>query len=295
LTIAVTFAGSWFFDYTTTDPQTKKKILTVWGRRALTFSVGTLVLSAGLTLFTDLNDILAKKKAEQAAKEAIENSNKQIKLALDSKQVMDKMLAFAEQHWGDFSPQAKTDFKQAVSGSETFVDIAKNYPDLYRRLQSANSYDETVSAINDIQARQVGDRMSPEARCQDIHWIISPNVLSTPNPIKTLGLRFPENRSLVFMVEADGIDFDFSDYNKGVDLHNSYAFKFVDGQISPTVKCYYAGFNGCSAHTRDDTARRVFELLQNKQISGLIYAGRNIQIPEPDARQLQHIASCIKP
>lgn len=70
IALGVAFAGSWFFEFTSTDKETGKRKLTYWGTRAIIFASIALVCSIVSTIGSDLQSQSSKRDAEIRANQA---------------------------------------------------------------------------------------------------------------------------------------------------------------------------------------------------------------------------------
>lgn len=291
LTVGTAFVGSWFLEYTTTDRDTGRKKLTVWGRRGILFAGLALACSLVLTLWTDHEAALkAKRATEEAERERAVAAEHQgnLKTALaDIKSLMTTISATS------LSGKDKAAINQTVKTLAGIDDYRKYYPDLYDRLMEATSFDETSSAIKEGLYRGVAGRISDEPGCSHL-----------PKPSREMTAGFPAGHfrlgglgAINYMITPDYIEFEFSDVSDVNSLSGGkYMFAFADGSQSRDLHCKSPStVMSCVQRTSDVQARAVYVELQKNLIVAVKTETKTYEVSKSTAEALRRTFSCLSP
>lgn len=291
LTVGTAFVGSWFLEYTTSDKDTGRKTLTVWGRRGVVFAGLALACSLGLTVWTDHETMRKEKSAtEEAARDRVKADENQKKLdtALTDFKSLATTIGTAS-----LSMKDKSAIDQTVKNLGGIDYYQKYHPDLYKKLVNATSYAELSSAIGEGLNQVVADRIANAPECAGV-----------PRPSKEPMAGFPAGSFKVaasawitFMISADYVKFGFSDADDLKSLGGgSYRFVFVDGSKSQAMPCTDSKTGmSCDDKTSDDSVRAVYVELQRKTIAAIETNIRTYEVAKSTAETIRTTFSCITP
>lgn len=259
LTVGTAFVGSWFFEYTTTDKETGRKKLTVWGHRGVVFAGLALACSLGLTLWTDYEAAHKQKGAEEeAARDRTSAAEYQRKLETSLADIKSLMEAIST---ASLSQENRVAIGKTVVHLAGIEDYKKHFPDLYERLMKATSFDEVSSAINEGLDRAASVRISDRPECASV-----PRSSNGPMAGGFPGGHFMVSGTAVitYLITSDGVKFGFADYSDLNSLgHGSYKFLFADGSQSSELQCTeFKRGSSCDDKTSDVGARAVYGDLQ---------------------------------
>lgn len=247
------------FEYATTDKDTGRKKLTVWGHRGVVFAGLALACSFGLTLWTDYEAAYKQKGVEEEAARDRENAAEyQQKLEISLTDIKNLMEAIST---APLSQENRVTIRKTIVNLAGIEDYKKYFPDLYDRLTKATSFAETSSAINEGLDRAVSMRISDREECADV-----PRSSNGPMVGGFPGGHFMISGSAVitFMITPDSVIFGFSDASDLNSLGNgNYKFLFADGSQSSELQCTQRRRGlSCEDKTSDAGARGVYGDLQ---------------------------------
>lgn len=292
LTVGTTFVGNWFFEFTTTDKETGRKKLTVWGRRGVVFAGLALACSLGLTLWTDYEAAHKQKGAEEEAARdranATEYQRKSETALADIKSLMEAISA------APLSQEGKNLIGREVVNLAGVEDYKRHFPELYERIKKAASFDDMSSAIREGLSRAAADRISDRPECANVPRSSNGPILDGfPGDIFMVG----ETAVINYLITSDGVKFGFSDSSDLNSLgRGSYKFLFADGSESSELRC--AEFKtemSCDDKTSNDSARVVYGDLQKKSVESIKTDANTYPVSESTAKAIRVTFSCISP
>jgi len=264
MTVAVTVAGEWFFDFTRTDKDTGRKNLTKWGRRAILVAACSLCLAAITTIWSDLDaarkraDVDATSKREKAA---LENSLS--KLTNDMNTMVSLMRAYS-------SDDGKRETNRVVRDFSP-IDVPK---------------------IEDALERAVSARIASRAECAQLPL----ESLARPgDPIRVVNkaayVKIDSGTHFSIMVAPEGLRLS-SIFGTPV---SGFAFRFADGTLSGQVECGTSQYI-CSLWThKNEFPASVYKLLQEKDIVSVNVATKTHKVSQENAALLRRLFSCLSP
>lgn len=281
LTVGTTFVGTWFFEYTTTDKETGRRKLTVWGRRGIVFSGLALACSLALTLWTDHEAAHKQKRAEEKAAE------EQIKLDVR----LDDIQRFMEV---TSTATLSRENKATLGRLQGIEDYRKQFPDLYNKFINATSFAEVSAAINDDLDRAAASRISNRPECAGFPRLIKQEIAGGP-PVGQFKLG--KTAVLSFMIRSDDVKFGFSECSSSNSLsHGNYTFLFEDGSESSELQCTVLKTSmSCEDTTANAGARAVYNELQKKAVVAIKTDARRYNVSESTAKEMRTTFSCISP
>lgn len=286
LTVGTAFVGSWFVEYTTTDRETGRRKLTVWGRRGIFLAGLGLVCSLALTLWTDYDTAYKQNNARDNE----ERYQRELKtIVADFKSLV---IAISE---ASLSREANTVVGQAVIKFKGIEDYQLHYPELYSSLITTASFAETTQAIDKKLDNAVAERISNKSECA----AAIPKDDSGPfeGAFPTGHFLLGESAMVTFMITSDDVRFGFSDASNLNSLGNgNYKFIFADGSESLELQCkvFNTGMS-CQDKTSDATAKQVFANLQLKSVVAIKTNNKTYEVPESVAKAILTAFSCISP
>lgn len=282
LTVGTAFVGSWFVEYTTTDRETGRRKLTMWGRRGIFLAGSGLVCSLALTLWTDYDTAYKQKNARDNE----ERYQRELKtIVADFKSLV---TAISE---ASLSREANTAVGQAVIKFKGIEDYQLHYPELYSSLITPTWFVEITQAINNA----VAGRISNEPEC--VAAISKDDSGPFEGAFPTGHFLLGESAMVTFMITSDDVRFGFSDASNLNSLGNGkYKFMFADGSESLELQCtvFNTGMS-CQDKTSDSTARQVFANLQLKSVKAIKANNKIYEVSESVAKAILKTFSCISP
>lgn len=291
LTAGTAFVGSWFLEYTTTDKDTGRRKLTVWGRRAIFFAALAIITSISANVRSDYVAAKNRKYAEIQAgidQKASNENRVRLETALGN---VEKLLTAIKST--QLNPQDKETVKRAVASLGGVDDYKIYYPDLYQQIMTARSFGEFTEAIETGLERAANGRISDEKRCAIIPRMAKDSGRGFP----TDGVSITKNTTLSYEINANEVTIEFSDAN---DLNSlggdGYAFVFTDETESAWLNC--AGFKmgmSCRDGTGQPHMKAVFNELSSKQIAQIRTSRRRYAVADAIGKRLLTIFSCISP
>lgn len=293
LSCAITLAGAWFFEFTRTNPTTQTKTLTPWGKLFLPLALLCLVVSGGLTAWTDRAD--GEKNRIKDAQIA-DFQTKVVDGQSDSKRLLELIASIVKNSRLDSSSQQE--ILHTIPSLSNIEDYKRQYPDLYAQLLSANSVDSAQRIMFQGISRKVDERISKNPDCANL-----PIHSSTPdNPMKvgTVFLERPRStgsilRSLFLRVDGEGVEFEVRDLSGPIDLESGYSLEFEGGIQSDRIHCSTPGFLSCTANTFSPAAKALYRLAQKNVITKVRTSKAEFSIDPTAAREVKRTFACIEP
>lgn len=292
LTVGTAFVGSWFFEYTTTDKETGRKKLTAWGRRGIVLAGLALASSLGLTLWTDYEAAQKQKSAEENAMRdrasTAENQHKLTTALTDMKTLLEAIKA------APLSDKDRVAIDQTVVNLAGIEDYKKHFPDLFKRIMEATTFQDVSSAVNEGLGRAVALRISNSPECASV-----PRTSTGPMPGGYPGGGFKLGGAAVisYLIMSDGVKFGFADYSDLKSLgQGSYRFVFSDGSQSNDLKCTeFRSSMSCDDNTSVSEAKAVYRDLQTKQIAEIRTDKSSYPVTSSIAADMKRTFSCVSP
>lgn len=303
LSVAIPFAGAWFFEYTQVDKATGKRVLTPAGRWAVVFALISLGCAGFLSVWTDREG--AQKQAKQQVqidRERLEVSgwrNKTLelqvqaqKIELENKEINKgngELLAVLVQNLDKLSPESRSKVREAVQSLNTVEDIKTQYPQLYKDLESARTFSKVEEVFNKASSetlrKRVGDCGSEVQLVEFVAGYSKGQVFDLSNGM-TIGL----------MIDPTGVKIDVTDATRKADLKDGYNFVFGNRE-SPKLQC---GINKGDVFIRcEDWVRgpelAVYELLRTKPLTGIKIKMETYPVAPQLADRIMNTFACIKP
>lgn len=290
LTVGTAFLGSWFFEYTTTDKETGRKKLTIWGRYGIVFAGLALVFSLSLTFWTDFEAAKKQKVTEAKAEQESENAVaylKKLDIALTDMNSILEVIGTAQ-----LSQEGKTKIDHTIANLSGIEDYKKHFPDLYNRIINATSLTEVLPAVDEGLNRKVYERISDKAECAVVpRPSNNPRVSGFPSGQFSLG----GSAVLTFMITSDGVELGISDYSDINSLGDgSYMFLFSDDSQSNKLQCtkYKTGMS-CEDYVFDDSVREVYRDLQTKLVKAIRTNTKTYEVSNSTAEDIRTTFSCV--
>jgi hypothetical protein len=303
LTVGITFAGSWFFEFTKTDPSSGKRSLTPWGQRAIVFAFISLVCAGVATVWSD--NLFSQKSADAAAAVADERmkteaERRQAKSYREKVEVgqetMISFLAIIKDNIAKLSPQDAANVKAALGKLKTAEDFKRDYPNLYKKIEEATSIGELIPPIQTAAEMAIKARISDDPRCQEINLKDLPQssikagfvVLSAPDHSKNTFLRYA--------VDVNHLNLSIEVLLLPNDIDQGYSFVFLDGSASPKLVCKQQKWQGvCGDNTEDSETLKVFSLLQEKTVASIRSASGTWSVDPSNMDLLRRTFACLRP
>ncbi len=296
IALGVAFAGSWFFEFTSTDRETGKRRLTFWGKRAIIFASISLGCSIVSTIGSDLQSRSSTRdadiRADQAAKVAEREREAAEEFRTKSLTQTETIVAFIGKNFSKLPDDVKESARETISSLGGLDALKIEYPDIYEKITGAQSFGEVKIAIQEGLDARVDARISKTKECKKAKIDRSgPGFPGGSEKISQSPVRY-----FRYMISSDEIFFEYTDFGPAVDLADGYTLMFDDGSEPLKVDCTRWGRQSyCEADTSVQVTKTAFSRLQKSPISTIEYGGTTASVPAEVAARLRTTLSCLTP
>lgn len=138
IALAVAFAGSWFFEFTSLDKETGTRKLTFWGKRAIIFASIALGCSIVSTIGSDLQSRSSKRDTEIRAAQVATDAERERRAAEEfrSKSLAqtETIVAFIGKNFSKLPEDVKESARETISSLGGLGALKVAYPDIYEKI-----------------------------------------------------------------------------------------------------------------------------------------------------------------
>lgn|GEM_PF-2948000 len=296
--VGVTFVGTWFYEFTTTDKETGRRSLTPWGRRAVVVAVLSLAMAGVSTLWSDQIAAeatrSAKLKLAAEHREKLEETKRTREYQARAEDLQKEMtrsqadavalLKVVNDSVKNLSPAEKSTLEPIIKKIGTPAQFKEAYPELYKMFMAGKPVEAVMAAADEI----VDERLLKTEACKDVNI--------SPNNQASFSLVGGNWYGIGFWTNVHGIQLLVSTASDDGDLNKGFRFIFADGTESPKLTCSDGKSpSSCQEVTENAIAKNVFRMLQDKTISEIRTAMRTLSFKPGDADRFRHYASCVVP
>ncbi len=299
LALGVAFAGSWFFEFTTTDKESGRRTLTKWGTRAVIFASAALICSVVSTIGSDYqanrNQQAADRRVLDATNKAIAEQQAAQNFRLKSEGYFNdikNMMDFIDKNFSSLSASAKADASRTISALSGVQAIKADHPEIYKRMQDAVTYPDVAQAVQEGVMARALSRISEGISCADAN--ITKND-SEGFPVESEFISRSPPRNLSYMVHSDGILLSLNS-ETDYDFAGGYSVFLRNGTTPIHIACTQFRSKGlCQSDTKVPETRAAFIRLQRSPITKISYEGTEVVLPPEISNRLNKTLSCLTP
>lgn len=301
LTAGIAFVGTWMVDFTSKNEATGRKSLTKWGRIGFPMAIAALVCSVAISVWTDIDAALKRRRAEEQAsieRAAATQQATQDRAALNearqsaARAAEDITKVLETIRTTKLTTDEKTTIQETVKSLSGIEDYKTHFPELYSRMMRASSFEELRSSVNEALEASINSRISTRSECS----VVGRPERGMPKGYPGGHFMFGRDTSIRYMITPEHVEYEFTDpLATGVGA-SGFSLVFDDGSESVALRCKRPGsLISCSAATSDPNGRKVYEAMQNKTIASVKSADKRYVIPPETAGKMRTTFACIAP